>query len=172
MAALYVKRAEAIYYECGFRGSSSSSMPKWTAQFSTFIVERTMPGVSIGPEEKKMGIKGSSTCPLILDDVKCRRKFAVGGRQRSSDRFQHFEYWTLQAGGGLSWCLQGSSRLARNMRIYVTNSASRSPPSRSFAEARRDEYCAPTCWKAWCTAPPDYGRDACLRSTRRFSQRH
>ncbi|MBW5448278.1 acyl-CoA dehydrogenase [Cohnella sp. CFH 77786] len=38
--------------------------------FSTFIVERTMPGVSVGPEEKKMGIKGSSTCPLILEDVK------------------------------------------------------------------------------------------------------
>jgi alkylation response protein AidB-like acyl-CoA dehydrogenase len=38
--------------------------------FSTFIVERTMPGVSIGPEEKKMGIKGSSTCPLIMEDVK------------------------------------------------------------------------------------------------------
>lgn len=37
---------------------------------STFIVERTMDGVSIGPEEKKMGIKGSSTCPLILEDVK------------------------------------------------------------------------------------------------------
>lgn len=40
------------------------------ADFSTFIVERSMKGVSIGPEEKKMGIKGSSTCPLILEDVK------------------------------------------------------------------------------------------------------
>nr|WP_163582039.1 acyl-CoA dehydrogenase family protein [Gracilibacillus saliphilus] len=38
--------------------------------FSTFIVERTMEGVSTGPEEQKMGIKGSSTCPLILEDVK------------------------------------------------------------------------------------------------------
>ncbi|WP_433945985.1 acyl-CoA dehydrogenase family protein [Paenibacillus sp. SN-8-1] len=38
--------------------------------FSTFIVEREMDGVSIGPEEKKMGIKGSSTCPLILEGVK------------------------------------------------------------------------------------------------------
>lgn len=37
--------------------------------FSTFIVERDMPGLSVGPEEKKMGIKGSSTCPLILEDV-------------------------------------------------------------------------------------------------------
>lgn len=40
------------------------------ADFSTFIVERSMDGVSVGPEEKKMGIKGSSTCPLILEDVK------------------------------------------------------------------------------------------------------
>ncbi|CAI6016735.1 acyl-CoA dehydrogenase family protein [Cohnella sp. JJ-181] len=39
-------------------------------KFSTFIVERTMAGVSVGPEEKKMGIKGSSTRPVILEDVK------------------------------------------------------------------------------------------------------
>lgn len=39
-------------------------------EFSTFIVERTMEGVSFGPEEKKMGIKGSSTRPLILEDVR------------------------------------------------------------------------------------------------------
>lgn len=38
-------------------------------QFSAFIVERTLPGVSVGPEEKKMGIKASSTRPLILEDV-------------------------------------------------------------------------------------------------------
>ncbi|MDF2657705.1 MAG: acyl-CoA dehydrogenase [Paenibacillus sp.] len=38
--------------------------------FSAFIVERSMEGVSIGPEEKKMGIKGSSTCPLILEGVR------------------------------------------------------------------------------------------------------
>ncbi|PYI55845.1 acyl-CoA dehydrogenase family protein [Paenibacillus flagellatus] len=40
------------------------------SRFSAFIVERTMEGVSIGPEEKKMGIKGSSTCPLILENVR------------------------------------------------------------------------------------------------------
>ncbi|CAG7628996.1 putative acyl-CoA dehydrogenase [Paenibacillus solanacearum] len=39
------------------------------AGFSAFIVERTMEGVGFGPEEKKMGIKGSSTRPLILDNV-------------------------------------------------------------------------------------------------------
>jgi alkylation response protein AidB-like acyl-CoA dehydrogenase len=38
-------------------------------QFSAFIVERDFPGVSTGPEEKKMGIKSSSTRTLILEDV-------------------------------------------------------------------------------------------------------
>lgn len=37
--------------------------------FSAFIVERAFPGVSFGQEEKKMGIKSSSTRTLILEDV-------------------------------------------------------------------------------------------------------
>ena len=39
-------------------------------KFTAFIVERTFPGFSVGAEEHKMGIRGSSTCPLILND--CR----------------------------------------------------------------------------------------------------
>ncbi|CAJ1001358.1 MULTISPECIES: acyl-CoA dehydrogenase family protein [Bacillales] len=38
--------------------------------FSAFIVERDFPGVSVGAEEKKMGIKCSSTRPLILEDAR------------------------------------------------------------------------------------------------------
>lgn len=37
--------------------------------FSAFIVERDFKGVSTGGEEKKMGLKGSSTRTLILEDV-------------------------------------------------------------------------------------------------------
>lgn len=37
--------------------------------FSAFIVEKEFPGVSTGPEEKKMGIKSSSTRTLILEDA-------------------------------------------------------------------------------------------------------
>src|SRR5437868_5907240 len=36
-------------------------------QFTAFLVERTFPGFSIGAEEHKMGIRGSSTCPIILN---------------------------------------------------------------------------------------------------------
>lgn len=38
-------------------------------QFTAFIVEKEFPGVSTGAEEKKMGIKSSSTRTLILEDV-------------------------------------------------------------------------------------------------------
>ncbi len=38
-------------------------------QFTAFLVERAFPGLSNGAEEKKMGIKGSSTTPLFFDNV-------------------------------------------------------------------------------------------------------
>jgi len=39
------------------------------AEFSAFIVERDFPGVSTGAEEHKMGIQGSSTTTVILEDA-------------------------------------------------------------------------------------------------------
>jgi alkylation response protein AidB-like acyl-CoA dehydrogenase len=38
-------------------------------KFTAFLVERDTPGLSVGAEEKKMGIKGSSTCQVILEDA-------------------------------------------------------------------------------------------------------
>ncbi|MBM7570989.1 acyl-CoA dehydrogenase family protein [Aquibacillus albus] len=38
-------------------------------KFTAFIVERDFPGVSTGPEEKKMGIKSSSTRTVIFEDA-------------------------------------------------------------------------------------------------------
>src|ERR1035441_4830292 len=38
-------------------------------KFTAFLVERKFPGVSTGAEEKKMGIKGSSTTAVYLDNV-------------------------------------------------------------------------------------------------------
>ena len=39
-----------------------------TKGISAFIVERDFPGFSVGTHEKKMGIRGSSTCELIMED--------------------------------------------------------------------------------------------------------
>ena len=39
-------------------------------KFTAFLIERNTPGFSVGAEEHKLGIRGSSTCPLILADCK------------------------------------------------------------------------------------------------------
>lgn len=50
--------------------------------FSAFIVERDFPGVSVGPEEKKMGIKGSSTRTLVLEDAEVPVENLLGEKGR------------------------------------------------------------------------------------------
>lgn len=47
-------------------------------QFSAFIVERDYPGVSTGSEEKKMGLKSSSTRTLILEDALVPKENLLG----------------------------------------------------------------------------------------------
>src|SRR5215467_6168101 len=39
-------------------------------KFTAFLVEKEFPGFSVGAEEHKLGIRGSSTCPIILNDCK------------------------------------------------------------------------------------------------------
>jgi alkylation response protein AidB-like acyl-CoA dehydrogenase len=46
--------------------------------FTAFIVEKGMPGVSLGAEERKTGIKGSSTRPLILADARIPKGNLLG----------------------------------------------------------------------------------------------
>ncbi len=43
-----------------------------------FLVERGMPGFQIGKKEDKLGIRASSTCELILDDVQVGREHVMG----------------------------------------------------------------------------------------------
>jgi alkylation response protein AidB-like acyl-CoA dehydrogenase len=47
---------------------------------SAFIVERNWPGVVIGPDEHKMGIKGSSTAQIYFNDVKVPVENLLGKR--------------------------------------------------------------------------------------------
>ena len=47
-------------------------------EISAFIVERTDPGFSVGKHEKKMGIRGSSTCELIFEDCRIPKDRLLG----------------------------------------------------------------------------------------------
>jgi alkylation response protein AidB-like acyl-CoA dehydrogenase len=47
-------------------------------KFTAFLIERNFPGFSVGAEEHKMGIRGSSTCALILNDCKVPLENVLG----------------------------------------------------------------------------------------------
>jgi alkylation response protein AidB-like acyl-CoA dehydrogenase len=47
-------------------------------RFSAFIVEKGTPGLEVGPEEHKMGIRGSSTCPLVFEDARIPAENLLG----------------------------------------------------------------------------------------------
>jgi alkylation response protein AidB-like acyl-CoA dehydrogenase len=59
-------KSESAKSETGNSGTGKPSEGK----FSAFLVERSTPGLTIGKEEHKLGIRGSSTCALIFSDCK------------------------------------------------------------------------------------------------------
>ena len=68
-------------------------------KFTAFLVERAFPGVSSGAEEKKMGIKGSSTTAVYLRQRPgAGRERAGRDRPRPHHRVQHSEPRPLKLG--------------------------------------------------------------------------
>jgi alkylation response protein AidB-like acyl-CoA dehydrogenase len=47
-------------------------------KMSAFLIERNTPGLTIGAEEHKLGIRGSSTCPLVLNDCRIPAENLLG----------------------------------------------------------------------------------------------
>jgi alkylation response protein AidB-like acyl-CoA dehydrogenase len=77
--------------------------------FSAFIVERGFPGVSSGKEEHKLGLLGSSTTPLILQEAKVPAANLLGEVGKGHKiAFNTLNYGRLKLGAMCS----GGSRLA------------------------------------------------------------
>ncbi|HEY2468746.1 MAG TPA: acyl-CoA dehydrogenase family protein [Terracidiphilus sp.] len=55
---------------CGIAGLYTIFAKIDGEKFSAFLIERGTPGLAVGAEEHKLGIRGSSTCPLVLQDCK------------------------------------------------------------------------------------------------------
>jgi butyryl-CoA dehydrogenase len=67
----YILNGEKMWISnCGFADLYTVFAKIDGEKFSAFLIERHTPGLSVGKEEHKLGIRGSSTCPLILND--CR----------------------------------------------------------------------------------------------------
>ncbi|HEY3823089.1 MAG TPA: acyl-CoA dehydrogenase family protein [Bryobacteraceae bacterium] len=94
-------------------------------QFSAFLVERAFPGVSNGAEEKKMGIKGSSTTPIFFDNVPVPVENLLGEAGRGHIiAFNILNIGRLKLGafavGGAKNVLQISLAYAKDRRAFGT----------------------------------------------------
>ena len=57
-----------VFIVIAVTGKTVNKRGKPIKEISAFIVERSFPGFSVGKHEKKMGIRGSSTCELVFED--------------------------------------------------------------------------------------------------------
>jgi alkylation response protein AidB-like acyl-CoA dehydrogenase len=92
-------------------------------KFTAFLVERAFPGVSTGPEEQKLGIKGSSTRQLILEDAKVPATNLLGEAGRGHKiAFNILNVGRFKLGCGAAGaareCLDGAIRYASDRKQF------------------------------------------------------
>ena len=92
-------------------------------KFTAFLVERKFPGVQPGAEEKKMGIKGSSTTAVYLDNVKVPVENVLGEIGRGHIiAFNILNLGRLKLGtfavGGAKEVLRASIKYAKERKAF------------------------------------------------------
>ena len=92
-------------------------------KFTAFIVERKFPGFAVGAEEHKMGIRGSSTCPLILNDC----QVPVGNVLGEIGKGHHIAFNVLNVGrfklgagcvGSARSCIESAIAYAKQRKAF------------------------------------------------------
>jgi butyryl-CoA dehydrogenase len=92
-------------------------------KFSAFLIERDTPGLTVGAEEHKLGIHGSSTCPLVLQDCKVPAANLLG----EPGKGHHIAFNVLNVGrfklgvacvGGARYALAHMIRYARERHAF------------------------------------------------------
>ena len=92
-------------------------------KFTAFIVERGFPGFSVGAEEHKMGIRGSSTCPLILNDCKVPVENVLGEIGKGHQiAFNVLNVGRIKLGAGCVGsarnCIEGAIAYAKQRKAF------------------------------------------------------
>ena len=94
-----------------------------TEKFSAFLIERDTPGLTVGAEEHKLGIHGSSTCPLVLTDCKVPAQNLLG----EPGKGHHIAFNVLNVGrfklgvaciGGARYALTRMIKYAKERRAF------------------------------------------------------
>jgi alkylation response protein AidB-like acyl-CoA dehydrogenase len=92
-------------------------------QFSAFIVEKSFPGVSHGKEEHKMGLHGSSTTPVLLQDARVPAENLLGEIGKGHKiAFNVLNYGRLKlagmCSGGSKYAIGEATKYALNRRQF------------------------------------------------------
>ncbi|WP_133274198.1 acyl-CoA dehydrogenase family protein [Hymenobacter radiodurans] len=87
-------------------------------KFTGFIVERNTPGLTFGPEEHKMGIRGSSTRQVFLSDVTVPKENVLG--EIGKGHLIAFNILNIGRIKLAAACL-GASKMALNLSIKYAN---------------------------------------------------
>ncbi|MBM3749632.1 MAG: acyl-CoA dehydrogenase [Acidimicrobiia bacterium] len=103
-------------------------------QFSAFIVEKGFPGVSHGKEEHKMGLHGSSTTPVILQDAKVPAENLLGDIGKGHKiAFNVLNYGRFKLAG---MCSGGAKMVVGEAAKYATTRRQFGQPIASFGAIR------------------------------------
>lgn len=114
-------------------------------QFTAFLVERGFPGVSAGNEEHKMGLHGSSTTPLILQDARVPAENVlgeIGKGHKVAFNVLNYGRFKLAAmcSGGARFAIAESARYAADRRQFGQPLASFGAIRHKLAEMTIREY--------------------------------
>jgi len=83
-------------------------------EFSAFLIEQGTPGLTVGAEEHKLGVRGSSTCPLVLQDCRVPKENLLG----EPGKGHHIAFNVLNVGRfKLGVACVGGARLALGQMI-------------------------------------------------------
>lgn len=116
-------------------------------KFSAFLVERSFPGLSVGAEEHKLGIRGSSTCPLVLHDCQVPVENLLG----EPGKGHHIAFNVLNVGrfklavacvGGARYALTDMIRYAKDRKAFGKSIAEFGMIQRKIATAAARLYAA------------------------------
>ena len=116
-------------------------------KFSAFLVERTFPGLKVGAEEHKLGIRGSSTCPLILENCQVPVENLLG----EPGKGHHIAFNVLNVGrfklgvacvGGARYALADMIRYAKDRKAFGKSIADFGLIQRKIATAAARLYAA------------------------------
>jgi alkylation response protein AidB-like acyl-CoA dehydrogenase len=102
--------------------------------FTAFIVERGFPGVTAGKEEHKMGLHGSSTTPLILQDARVPAENVLGEIGKGHKvAFNVLNYGRFKLGAA---CSGGARRVVAQAATYAAQRKQFGQPIAAFGAVR------------------------------------